>query len=287
MSADRPPDATSAAFAALMRLRDEDLPLDRAAALLARGIAYPDLDVDRVLARLDRMAGEARDRLPPDRAPARTVAALNDYLFREVGLRGNDDAYYDPRNSFLNDVLIRRLGIPISLAVVYIEVARRLDFPLAAVSFLAHFLIKHAAGGEVEGDLYIDPYHGGALLTVDQLRERVARFYEGRLPFATHYLGAVTKKQVLIRMLQNLKEIYLNRLNDARHTLTIVQYLLLVAPWDLEQRRDRGLLALQIGDPALALEDLETYVKFVANDPNLPVIRGYIDALRRRFSLGS
>lgn len=262
------------------------MPLDRAAALLARGIAYPDLDVDRVLARLDRLAGAAGGRPPPGREPERTIAALNAYLCGEVGLRGNEAAYYDPRNSFLNEVLARRLGIPITLSLVYLEVARRRDFPLAAVGFPAHFLVKYTNGGAVEDDLYLDPYHGGARLTVDQLRARVAHFYEGRLPFATHYLGAVTKKQVLSRLLQNLKEVYLSHQHDPRRVLTVMQYLLLVAPWDLEQRRDRGLLVLRIGDPALALEDLQTYERFVTHDPNLPVIRGYIDALRRRFSLG-
>lgn len=286
MSAARTHDDTADAFAALMRARDEELPLDRAAALLARGIAYPDLDVERVLSGLDRLAEGLRERLPPGREPGRTIAALNDYLFGELAFRGNDAEYYDPRNSFLNDVLDRRLGIPITLSLVYIEVARRVDFPLAAVSFPAHFLVKHGGGDAVEDDLYIDPHHGGRLVSVAQLREWVDQFYAGRLPFASHYLGAVTKKQILTRMLQNLKEIYLNRRNDARGALAVVDYLLLIAPWDLEQRRDRGLLAMQTGDPARALEDLQTYEQFVTNDPNLPVIRGYIEALRRRFSLG-
>lgn len=286
MGATLPHHETAEAFAALMRLRDADLPLDRAAALVAQGITYPNLDIEAVLAQLDHLAAGLRGRLSGGRDPGTLATALNEYLFDELGFRGNEGDYYNPRNSFLNDVLDRRLGIPITLSLVYTELARRIDFPLAPVSFPGHFLVKYGSGEDVEGDLYIDPYHGGRLVTIAQLRERVETFYAGRLPFASHYLGAVTKKQVLTRMLQNLKEIYLNQRNDARRALAVIEFLLLIAPWDLEQRRDRGLLSLQIGDPARALEDLQTYEQFVADDPNLPVIRGYIEALRRRFSLG-
>lgn len=285
MSAARPHNDTSAAFAELLRARDEVLPLDRAAALLARGIAYPNLDIERVITLLDLLAASLRDRLPTRRDPRTMTDALAGFLADELGFRGNDDEYDDPRNSFINDILERHLGIPIGLALIYLEVARRLDFPLVGVGFPGHFLVKYPADGALEDDLYLDPYYGGALLTPAHLRERVERGYGGRLPFEQHYLGAVTKKQMLTRMLVNLKASYAAR-DDARRALAVVDYLLLIAPWDLDQRRDRGLLALQLGDPARALEDLQTYERFAAGDPNLPVIRGYIDALRRRFSLG-
>lgn len=285
MSTTRPSPETTGAFAAAIGVRDEQLPLDRAAALLARGIAYPDLDVDRVLDRLDRLAAPLRDRLPAHRDPRDAVVALSDYLAGELGFRGNDDDYDDPRNSLLNDILDRRLGIPIGLSLVYIEVARRAGFSLVGVGFPAHFLVKHAAGGALEDDLYLDPYHGGALVAPAQLRERIERAYGGRLPFEPHYLGAVTKKQLLTRLLLNLKADYAAR-NDARRTLAVVEFLLLLAPWDLDQRRDRGFLSLQLGDPARALEDLRLYEQYAAGDPNLPIIRGYIEALQRRFALG-
>lgn len=298
MSAARPHDDTSTAFAGLLRARDGDLPLDRAAALIARGLQYPDLDVERLLAQLDRLAAPLRERLRagapradnpewvPRRDPRDSIAALNGYLVDELGFRGNVGDYNDPRNSFLNDVLARRTGIPISLALVWIEVARRIDFPLSGVGFPGHFLVKYALDGAVGDDIYLDPFHGGAIVSPAELRERVAVHFAGRLAFAEHYLGAITQKQLLTRMLQNLKGIYHQR-NDARRLLAVVDYLLLIAPWDLEQRRDRGFLALQLGDPARALEDLQLYEQFATDDPNLPVIRGYIEALRRRFSLGS
>ncbi|MDP9374406.1 MAG: transglutaminase-like domain-containing protein [Chloroflexota bacterium] len=296
--ANAPQDDRRAAFAALMREPNERLPLDHAAALLARGLAYPDLDPATVVAAFDRLAAPLGERLaagpadPASRDPLAVVETLNAYLAGERGFRGagtgpaEDEAdYYDPRNSLINDVLARRVGIPITLSLVYIEVARRVDFPLVGVGFPLHFLVKHPRGGAVEDDLYLDPFHGGAIVDPARLGEQLEAQTGGRIAFAEHYLAAVTKKQLLTRLLYNLKGIYLRR-NDARRTREVVEYLLLIAPWDLEQRRDRGLLSFQLGDSVQALEDLQTYERFATDDPNLPVIRGYIEALRRRFALG-
>lgn len=286
---DWPADSTAAAFAALMRERDERLPLDRAAALLARGIAYPDLAIEGSLAALDELAADIRDRLPATTEPWAIATTLRDYLGGELGFRGPDsaseDAYYDARNSFLNDILGRRIGIPIGLSIVYIEVARRLDFPLVGVGMPVHFVIKHPLGDAPEEGIFLDPFHGGVILTPEQLRERFAAQLGNRHQFADHYLGAVTKKQLLTRVLHNLRAVYLMR-QQLRNALLVLDYLLLIAPWDLETRRDRGLLALRIGEFPRALDDLQAYVEFATNDPNLPVIRGHIEALRRRFTLG-
>lgn len=286
---ERSRDSTAAAFAALMRERDESLPLDRAAALLARGIAYPDLDVAATLAVLDDLAEGLRPRLPSPREPWALATALRDYLGGERGFRGpgdaSEDAYYDVRNSYLNDVLGRRVGIPIGLAVVYIEVARRVDFPLVGVGMPVHFVIKHPLSDAPEEGIFLDPFHGGIVLSPEQLRRRFAAQFRERHPFADHYLGAVTKKQLLTRVLNNLRGVYLGR-QQLRNALLVLDYLLLIAPWDLETRRDRGLLSLRIGEYPRALDDLQSYAQFATDDPNLPVIRGHIEALRRRFTLG-
>ncbi|HEY8600177.1 MAG TPA: transglutaminase-like domain-containing protein [Thermomicrobiales bacterium] len=285
-----PPDEpTAAAFAALMRERDEDLPLDRAAVLLARGIAYPDLDLEAPLAALDDLADGLRSRLPASPDPHAIAVALRDYLGNELGFRGpaseSEDAYYDARNSYLNDVLGRHVGIPIGLAIVYIEVARRIDFSLVGVGMPLHFVIKHSLGDAPEDGIFMDPFLGGALLTPQQLRQRFEAQFRDRMPFAEHFLGAVTKKQLLTRVLNNLRGVYLGR-QQLHRALSVLDYLLLIAPWDLETRRDRGLLALRIGEFSRALDDLQAYERFATSDPNLPVIRGHIEALRRRFTLG-
>ncbi len=276
------PDDARAAFAALMRLRDDDLPLDRAAALLARGVAYPDLDVERVLADLDVLAAALRDRLPRTREPRAMVTALSRYLAGELGFRGNERDYYDPRNSFLNEILARRTGLPIGLALVYLEVARRVEFPLVGVGTPFHFVVKHRAGGDIADDIYLDPFAAGAVLTPAELRERIVTAYGRVVAFQEHHLAAVTKKQLLTRLLTNLKAYYVGN-NQPRHAREVVEYLLLIAPWDLEQRRDRGLLTLQLGDAKAALADLETYERFTADADDLPIVRHYIEELRRRF----
>jgi len=284
MSLARPADPTQAAFAELLRAPEDRLLLDRAAALVARGIAYPDLDVGAVLGRLDALAAALRDRLPAERVPRATIAAINAYLFGELGFRGNVGDYYDPRNSFLNDILARRTGLPIGLSLLYLEVARRLDFPMAGVGLPGHFVVKHSGSEPAGGDIFVDPFFGGAVLTPAQLAERVRASFNGVLSFEEHYLGAVTKKQILTRLLTNLKGYYARR-GDARRALAVVEYLLLLAPWNLDERRDRGLLALQLGRHQQALADLEAYEQFAAGASDLDDVRSYLAALRRRFSL--
>lgn len=283
-----PRDENAAAFAALMREPDERLPLDRAAILLARGVAYRQLDVQEILDQLDVLAQGLRARLPAARTPRAVVTALCDYLGRDLGFRaprGGEDDYYDPRNSFLNDVLGRRIGIPIGLSLVYLEVARRVDIPLVGVGLPWHFVVKHPLGDAPEDAIFLDPFAGGALLTPAELRARFEAQAQGRVPFATHLLGAVTKKQLLTRALHNLRGLYFAR-NNVRSLLTVLDYLLLITPWDLDTRRERGLLALRIGEADRALADLQLYAEFSPDDPNLPLINSYIEALRRRFTLG-
>ncbi len=288
----QPADATATAFAALMRERDETLPLDRAAALLARGLAYPDLEVEALLAQLDELAEGLRARLPVGGAPHAQMEALRQYLGNDLGFRGpssssgREDEYYDPRNSYLNDILGRRVGIPIGLSIVYLEVGRRVGLPLVGVGMPLHFVIKYPLGDAPHDGIFLDPFLGGALVTPEGLRQRFELQFGGKAPFADHYLGAITKKQVLTRALQNLRGVYLGRQN-LRRALGVLNYLLLIAPWDLESRRDRGLLALRLGDLARALDDLQSYERFATGDPNLPVIRGHIEALQRRFTLGA
>jgi len=284
-----PPDNKNvAAFAALMREPDERLPLDRAATLLARGVAYRQLDVQEILDQLDVLALGLRSRLPVERTPLAVVTALCDYLGRDLGFRaprGSEDDYYDPRNGFLNDVLGRRIGIPIGLSLVYLEVARRVDIPLVGVGLPWHFVVKYPLGDDPHDAIFLDPFAGGALLTPAELRARFESQSQGRVPYAAHFLGAVTKKQLLTRSLHNLRGIYAAR-NNVRSLTTVLDYLLLIAPWDLETRRERGLLALRIGDADRALADLQLYAEYSPDDPNLPLINSYIEALRRRFSLG-
>jgi regulator of sirC expression with transglutaminase-like and TPR domain len=270
-------DAESAArrrFAALIA-RDE-VPLAEAALALAEE-EYPRLDTARYLAQLDALAAAALSRAGA-RDAASMLRALRATLFGEDGFRGNDEAYYDPRNSFLNEVLERRLGIPISLSIVYIEVAARAGFPVRGVSFPGHFLVKHVSPGGRE--VFVDPYRGGELLSAEDCAARHRARTHGR-ELDPRALEAAPAPQILARMLHNLKRIYVDRRDDPR-ALWVVDRLLLLRPGDPIERRDRGLVEARLGGATAAAADLEAYLEAVPGADDADEVRGMVAQLRSR-----
>ncbi len=233
------------------------LPLARAALLFAR-TEYPTLAVDEYLARLDTMAASIQARLPAQAGWLITLRELNHHLFEELGFSGNMADYYDPGNSYLNEVLDRRRGIPISLSVIYLEVAWRLGVPLEGVGFPGHFLVKLSLP---DGVAVLDPFHGGVSLDIDELRERLrmVRDDSGDADLAELLVGA-GKREILARMLRNLKAIYLQRAAWPQ-ALAISNRLLLVSPDSPLDLRDRGLVLEQLDCPHAALADYRRYLK--------------------------
>lgn len=248
------------------------------AALMIARVAYPRLDARPYLDRLDglgreaaRRVAEARigDREVPigvDPASFARISALNDYLFRDERFIGNDVYYEDPRNSFLNDVLDRRTGIPITLALVYMEVARRAGVVVEGINFPGHFLVRCPArpGAPCSGDLIIDAHHGGALLTEAMCRELLHRHAGDVTLRDPQALGHATKPQILARMLLNLKRAYV-RMYSFPQALDVTKLLLTVDPAALNELRDRGLLAYHLNDFSAALRDLQAYLHLSAN----------------------
>jgi regulator of sirC expression with transglutaminase-like and TPR domain len=234
------------------------------ACLMIAEDAYPGLDVSRYLARIDAMAQTVGERLAGDAFAEQKIAALNAYLFGELGLRGNVDDYYDPRNSYLHEVIERRVGIPITLSVLYIEVGRRLGLALEGVSFPGHFLVKLRVK---RGHLVLDAFQQGAPQSEDDLRERLAR----ALPRAAGrartppteigpYLEAATPRDIIARVLRNLKAVHFkaNRLNEA---LAVMNRMLIVLPESAEERRDRGLVYARLDCFRPAAADLQEYLR--------------------------
>ncbi len=258
-------------------LAREEIPLAEAALAIAEE-EYPDLAPSAYLARLDELAARAEKRLPARRTAAEVLVVLRRVLFEEAGFRGNEADYYDPRNSFLNEVLDRRLGIPISLSLVYLAVARRLGLPVDGVSFPGHFLVRHSAPGRV---LFVDPYNHGELLTAEDCRRRWSAVAQGRGEFQPRWLEPSTPRQILARMLHNLKRIYGEKGDDVR-TLWVIDRLLLLAPDDLAERRDRGLVSARLGGTAAAAADLEAYLAASPAAPDAEEIRELAQALRTR-----
>jgi regulator of sirC expression with transglutaminase-like and TPR domain len=224
------------------------------AALLIAAEEYPELDVGRYLARLDELGGALRHRAPD--AGAEAVPALNRLLFEEEGFRGNTEDYYDPRNSFLNDVLDRRTGIPISLSTVYLEVARRGGLALEGVGLPGHFVVRVSSAA---APLLVDPFRGGAMLTLEDCQRRLDRIYSGRLRLQPDMLAPCGRKAILARMLRNLKGIYV-KAGDFARALRAVQMLLSLDPGNADELRDRGLLFGALDCYAAAAADLEGYL---------------------------
>ena len=252
-------------FEALVLRPEREIDLGEAALLIAAE-GCPGLDVDGWLARLDALAGDLRPRLAGLTCDFARLAALLDFVYGDLGLRGNDAEYYDPRNSFLNQVLERRLGIPLSLAVVCMEIGRRVGVPLVGVGFPGHFLLRHARHPQI----LLDPFDAGRFLTADDCAELLARVSGGAVPFHPRLLRPLTTRQILLRMLCNLRGIYAIRC-AARPLLAVLDRILLLAPADAEPRRERGLVRLHAGDFWGAVEDLERYL---ATDPEAPDARG-------------
>src|SRR5437899_3280203 len=176
------------------------------ASLLIAGEEYPDLDPVRYLARLDELGSALRHEAGGARGED-AVAALNRLLFQVEGFRGNTEDYYDPRNSFLNDVLDRRTGIPITLSLIYMEVGKRLGLSLEGVGMPGHFLVKCLPEGL---EIFIDPFHQGEILLEEGCKKRLMEIYGNDFQFKRSFLDSVGKRQILSRMLTNLKGIYLN-----------------------------------------------------------------------------
>jgi regulator of sirC expression with transglutaminase-like and TPR domain len=204
---------------------DRDINLARAALYIAQ-TTYPELDIDNQLQLLDEMAKEVAKRLPQSRYPLMVIRTINNYLYEELGFTGNHSNYYDPRNSFLNEVLARRTGIPITLALVYLEIAQRIDFPMMAIGMPGHFMIRPDFE---DSEIFIDTFHNGDILFAEDCRQKLMNIYQQEIPYLTPSLvPTVTKPQFIARMLNNLQVIYLDR-GDLANAMVIKDLLSIVA----------------------------------------------------------
>lgn len=258
-------------FTALAHAPDTDLAV---AALMIARVGSPGLDPDIYIDQLDELGRHARRRvasagdssleIPPHVDPAvfARVTALNEFLFDDERFSGNDAEYDDPRNSLLNEVLDRRTGIPITLALVYMEVARRAGVDVEGVNFPGHFLLRCRGrkGTRYSGDLIIDAHHKGALLTEGMCRDLLARNVGNDVVWDPRLLAHATKLQILTRMLLNLKRAYV-LLYSFQQARDVTELLLAVDPSAATELRDRGLLAYHLNDFPSALRDLETYLQ--------------------------
>jgi regulator of sirC expression with transglutaminase-like and TPR domain len=238
-----------------VRQPDEYIDLERAALYIAQE-TYPDLDVEEYVAALDAMAEEVRERLPCEDYPLRTIKVINHYLYQDLGFRGNQQDYYNPQNSFLNDVIEYRVGIPITLALVYLGIAQRIAFPMVGVGMPGHFLI---APVQDEMAIFVDVFAGGEILFVQDCADRLRTMYDGQLAMRSDFLTPITNRQFLARMLTNLKAIHLKQ-GDIAPLLAAIERILILFPEAPIELRDRGLIYYRLSRWMEAREDLERYL---------------------------
>ena len=254
---------------------DDQVDLARAALLVAQE-EYPQLPVEPYLSRLDALAEEVKGRLSNETAPLVVLQELLHTLFHLNTFRGNREAYYDPRNSFLNDVLDRKRGIPLTLGMVVLEVGWRLELPMTGVNFPGHFLVRFE-GEEVR--LLVDPFDGGRVRFEDEAQDLLDRVYGGMVRVQPAFLRPASRRDMLVRLLTNLKGVYLNA-RDHRRALAAVERILVIHPTSPSEIRDRGTLLARMGRTEEALEQLEWYLDYAPEAADAGRIRTLVEELR-------
>ncbi len=259
---------------------EEQIDLSRAALTIALP-DYPGLDIAAYLGRIDELAQEVIERAGRPADLLRSIASLNLVLFTHHGFRGNRDDYYDPKNSFLNQVLERKAGIPITLSVLYLEVARRAGVRLEGVGFPGHFMVKAQGAGN---EIVIDPFNRGDIKTAEDLHAMLQQMSGGQLAFRKEFLAALSKPQILKRMLANLKAIYA-KANDVVKTLATLDRLLILDPTSAQDTRDRGEIYARLECYGQAKDDFERYLELAPEAADAPAVRQQLVDLAKRVVL--
>jgi regulator of sirC expression with transglutaminase-like and TPR domain len=279
-------------FSELLAREDARIELARACLQIAED-AYPGLDVDGYVAEVERFAKRLRARLGINAAAEDRIIALNEFLFDDLGFSGNADDYYDPRNSYLNEVIDRRKGIPLTLSVLYLEIGRRIELPLEGVSFPGHFLVRLPLRG---GTLVLDPFSGGVPQSESELRERLKRVIPrgasgawqdaargvpvSELPL-DQFLEPASNRQIIARLLRNLKGVYREKDRPER-LLQVLNRMIIVTPESAAERRDRGYLYHRLECWRPALQDLAVYLEREPDAADLDEVRAKVMELSRR-----
>lgn len=261
-------------FEKLAQSPETDVRLAEAALRIAAD-EYPRLRVRSYLGLLDQWSGILRDKYAG--LPAHVqINKLNEWLFETMKFSGNEEDYYDPKNSFLNDVIDRRIGIPITLSVIYLEMAWALGLEAAGISFPGHFLVRVITEGK---PVYVDTFHKGKIMTTDGCMQFLRELTEGELEFQESFLLTVSKRDILARMLRNLKRIYLESYNFPK-LIRILDKLVMLTPEIAEEVRDRGIIHYQMKAFQLAQQDFETFLSLSPETEDSEIIKQYLEILR-------
>lgn len=274
--------ALAARLTEIFRGPEGDIPLTEAALLIASH-RYPDLDVRHYLNVIDEFGSALATKVDDDAGPADRVLALNHYLFDELGFKPNGEGYYDPRNSYLNQVVERRTGIPITLSLVYMAVGNHVGLAFNGVCYPGHFLVKCELP---DGMIVLDPFSKGQSLGISDLQSRLRETRGGEVSRAivAGLLVAASKREILLRMLRNLKAIYL-RSHDLDNALAIMDWIVVADPGHGAEIRDRGLIYQELECFRAAVSDFERYLELDPGCGDRDGIHRRVIELRRSVSL--
>lgn len=237
---------------------------------------YPALQIDQYLQRIDVWSDAIRERIEGSRDVEKVVAEINRFLFEQEGFHEETDDYYDPRFAFLNEVIDRHAGTPITLSIVYIEISRRLGFPMTGVSLPGHFLVKLAG---TWGEILIDPAEDGRILSTGECQKLLDQIYGGGIKLREHHLRSVSKREILGRLLAHLKSVYMSR-HDLAGAVSAIDRILVLDERDPFELRDRGILAMQIHAYREAIDFLTRYLEIAPYAEDRQMVRDQIDYLR-------
>jgi regulator of sirC expression with transglutaminase-like and TPR domain len=254
--------------------------LPRAALLFAKAIAYPELDVDLYLELLDGLGEWAAKAVPHSGHVRKFAEDLSAFLFDQLGFRGNQEDYEDPRNSYLNEVLDRRLGIPISLSVIYLHVARKAGLSAQGIGLPGHFIVRV---NDPDGDFYVDPFNQGEILSMHECAQLVAASTGYQGPLQEEWLEPAAPAVILTRMLNNLRNLYLKR-RDWERALKVIEHTTILQPDMPELLRDRGIIYHQEGQLRLAFQFYERYLKLAPDAPDAQAVRSHLRAVGQRLA---
>ncbi len=250
------------------------------AALVIASEDFANLDIEHELQRIRLVAAEGARRVYDENNPFARVDGLRQYMFEDLGFRGDTDNYNDPNNCYLHEVMNRRMGIPLTLSLLFIEVARAAGFRATGIGLPGHFIARVRWQNR---DILVDPYHAGVIVSEEDCRELVGRTTGRPSLFRRELLEGATGRQMLSRLLLNLKHIHLER-QDYGRALGVVERLLMLTPNDPGEIRDRGLLKAHLGRPGAAIADLETYLTRSPRAPDAESVRGRVSWLRRKLT---
>lgn len=265
-------------FRELVAMPDERIDLTEAALVIALE-EYPGLALEEYLGRIERWSEAIRQRIEGSRDIERIVEEMNRFLFEQEGFHGEGDDYFDPRNTFLNEVLDRHAGLPIALSIVYIEISRRLGISMTGVALPGRFLVKVSGAW---GDILLDPFDEGRVLSTLECQQIMNQVFGGAVLLREHHLRSVSRKEILEKMLAHLKSVYMSR-HDLERAASSIDRMLILDERDGHELRDRGIIAMRMHRYGEAIEFLERYLDLVPYAEDRAAIRDQIAWLRAWF----